>query len=286
MQHVSQVCLERLTKPWEEFVAYPYDDKAAKVRGPDGKRRYPEWTGGPARGTITIGYGHTDAAGAPWIVPGMKITEAEAVAILAADMAPCERDVARLITAPLGQHQFDTLADFVFNAGAGTLEKSTLRRKLNAGDYDCVPAELMKFTLSKGEHMDGLTHRRQAEISLWKTPDDKPETAKVSPADRGVAAEDVHCPKAELPPARPALDSKTVAAGGTAIATTGSIIAAANDAAAPVEQAKENLEQLGVWDQLVALALHHPIEIAGLVVIGLLVFVVFDRWRHLHAEAH
>jgi hypothetical protein len=56
--HMSQLALDRLTKPWEEFVGYPYDDKVPKRLHPgETRRRYPEWTGGPVRGTITIGFG-------------------------------------------------------------------------------------------------------------------------------------------------------------------------------------------------------------------------------------
>src|ERR1700674_2771796 len=285
MQHISKLAVDRLTKPWEEYVGYVYDDFVPKVRGPDGKKRYPEWAAGrPVRGTLTIGYGHTDAAGEPKIRPGLRMSETEAARVLAADMVPCERDVARLITVPLGQHQLDTLVDFVFNAGPGTLQKSTLRRRLNGGDYGCVPSELMKFTLSKGVHMDGLTHRRQAEIKMWNTPDDKPAAAKVAPADQGVDEDDVMVPKADLPASRPAIDSKSIAAGGTAIATGGSIVASvqkANEAAAPIREATENLQSLGVWDQLVGFASHHAVELMCVGLIALVGFMVWDRWRHL-----
>ena len=173
-QQISQLAEDRLTKPWEEFVAYPYDDKVPKRRNAQGKLAYPEWTGGPVRGTITQGFGHTDAAGAPKIVVGAPHwTEEYATQVLANDMRPCCDAVNRLVKVPLGQHlEADTLDDFVFNAGAGTLQKSTLLKKLNAGDYDAVPAELMKFTLSRGEHMEGLVHRRQAEIAMWNMADD------------------------------------------------------------------------------------------------------------------
>lgn len=292
---MSQLALDRLTKPWEEFVAYPYDDKIPKRLHPgEARRRYPEWTGGPARGTITIGYGHTDAAGTPKIESGMRVSIEEATRILADDIRPCEAAVARLITAPLGQHQADTLIDFVFNAGAGTLQKSTLRRKLNAGDYDCVPAELMRFTLSKGEHMDGLTHRRQAEIGMWNTPDDKPHAAKVAPEDHGVDDDDVLCPKGEAPVGRSPLDSKEIAAGVTAIAT-GAATHGGGQAAPPtadtvgtaldqVRSAKDQLEGLGLWDSVAGFIAHHTSEIGAVVVAGLILFMVAKRFLRLRID--
>jgi len=289
MQRMSALALNRLTKPWEEFVGYPYDDKVPKQRGPDGKRRYPEWTGGPIRGTVTIGYGHTDAAGGPKVVVGLRLTEPEGTALLAQDIAPCEAAVRRRVKVPLTQHQFDTLTDFVFNAGEGTLQKSTLLRKLNGGDYDCVPQELMKFTLSRGEHMDGLTHRRQAEISIWRLPDEKPAALPaITPYDHGVAEEDVFCPKADLPPSRSPLDSKSIAAGGSLVATGAAAVSKGIDQASavaePAKQAQETLQSFGLWDQVVAFATHHPLIIVGGIVLVLGAFIAWDRWRHLHQE--
>ena len=275
--HMSRLALERLTKPWEEFVAYPYDDKVPKVDG-----KYPEWQGGPARGTITIGYGHTDAAGAPRIAPGMRVSQAMAETILAADIAPCERAVAELVTVPLGQHQFDTLVDAVFNFGAGTLARSTLLKRLNAGDYDAVPAELMKFVYSKGERMLGLVHRRQAEIALWNMPDGKPGAAPTAPADHGLAATEVFCPKGDLPPRRSPLDSKTVAAGGTGILATLSL--ALQSATAPIAEIEGQLRELGLWDAGVAFAGAHRAELTAALVIALFGFTIWDRVRHLRAE--
>jgi GH24 family phage-related lysozyme (muramidase) len=298
MQTISQLAVDRLTKPWEEFVAYPYDDKVPKQRGADGKRRYPEWTGGPLRGTLTIGYGHTDAAGpvlhyGAKIAPGMRLTEVEGSQLLAADMRPCCAEVDELVQVPLTQHQADALDDFVFNAGE-SLRHSTLLRKLNTGDYACVPSELMKFTLSRGEHMEGLVHRRQAEIAMWNLRDEAPahvkQAAPLSPADHGVDDEQVFCPKADLPPARSPLDSKTVAAGGT-IVSTGIAVASKgvdqlNQAAEPAKQAQDNLQQLGLWEPLTAFVSHNGFVIAGILAATLGAFVIWDRWRRLHEEAH
>ena len=58
------------------------------------------------------------------------------------------------------------LLDFTFNLGAGQLKASTLRRKVNAGDWDAVPAELMKWTRGGGRVLPGLVRRRAAEVAL------------------------------------------------------------------------------------------------------------------------
>jgi lysozyme len=46
---------------------------------------------------------------------------------------------------PLKQGQYDALADWVFNLGAGRLQMSRLLKVLNAGSYGSVPAQLMEW---------------------------------------------------------------------------------------------------------------------------------------------
>lgn len=58
------------------------------------------------------------------------------------------------------------LIDFAFNLGSGNLKASTLRRKVNAGAWGDVPAELMKWNKAGGRVLAGLTKRRMAEAGL------------------------------------------------------------------------------------------------------------------------
>ncbi len=58
------------------------------------------------------------------------------------------------------------LIDFAFNLGAGRLRSSTLRKKVNAGEWDAVPTELRKWNKGGGKVLRGLTIRREAEIAL------------------------------------------------------------------------------------------------------------------------
>lgn len=118
-----------------------------------------------AVGVWTVGYGHTSAAGGPVVAAGMKITADEADVILRTDLSKFEARVDRLVKVALTDNQFAALVSFDFNTGA--LDKSTLLKKLNKGDYNAVPAELMKWVNAGGKKLNGLVNRRSAEAGLW-----------------------------------------------------------------------------------------------------------------------
>ena len=61
----------------------------------------------------------------------------------------------------------------MFNVGESAFAKSTLLKKLNAGQYDAVPAELMKWTKGGGKELPGLVRRRRAECAMWRAVNDK-----------------------------------------------------------------------------------------------------------------
>lgn len=117
-------------------------------------------------GYPTIGYGHVvKAAEAASFANG--INEHQADVLLAADVHVSERAVLRLITVPLTDGQFDALVSFTFNLGAGALQRSTLRRKVNREEHDDVPAEFMKWVWGGGRKLKGLVKRRKAEAALY-----------------------------------------------------------------------------------------------------------------------
>ncbi|WP_198264497.1 glycoside hydrolase family protein [sulfur-oxidizing endosymbiont of Gigantopelta aegis] len=117
-------------------------------------------------GVATIGYGHTRTVKRSDI--GKKtITEAEAEELLKADVASSEQAVERYISIKLDDNQFAALVCFTFNLGAGSLKSSTLRRKLNAGDYNSVPSELARWVKAGGKTLAGLVKRRTAEGELF-----------------------------------------------------------------------------------------------------------------------
>ena len=119
----------------------------------------------------TIGYGHTSAAGSPIVTSDLEITREAAEEILKKDMGQYEDGVSKYVKVGLTQGQFDPLVDFAYNAGVGALQKSTLLKKVNAGKFDEVPAEFMKWTKGGGKELPGLVRRRRAEVKLWRSLD-------------------------------------------------------------------------------------------------------------------
>lgn len=264
MREFSDAARDRLLEPWEEFVPYVYDDKRGKEHG-----RYVEWEGGPVRGTLTLGFGHTDAAGAPKITQGMRITREQANTILDDDLLPCVRAVNRLLHVDVTQHQFDALVDAYFNCPAAAIAAIKL---VNAGNTHAVPAKFLQYVYAKGERMQGLVRRRNAEIAWFTTPDDVEAPPAPNP-------DVVHSPKAERDPApKPAAQSKTIVAGGSILAASVAEGAQAfSDLLDPIKSAKSSLDDLGVID-LLGLAHDPRIMLCGLVV-ALAVFIIWDR-RH------
>lgn len=62
--------------------------------------------------------------------------------------------------------KLNAIVDFAYNLGVGRLQTSTLRRKINAQDWDGAREQLMLWTRGGGRVLPGLVRRRQAEAAL------------------------------------------------------------------------------------------------------------------------
>lgn len=165
----------------------------------------------------TIGYGHTSAAGEPTVTPGMKITRAKATEILKSDLAAFERGVSGLVKVDLTQSQFDVLVSFAFNCGLGALQKSTLLKRVNAGRFDAVPAELMKWAKGGGKVLPGLVRRRRAEAEMWRS------LAEPASAEEGRTSPDTPEASKKITKSKEA-NAAVVAGGAGAIAAVQEVI--------------------------------------------------------------
>lgn len=112
-------------------------------------------------GLMTVGWGHTG----PVAHKGKTINTTDAALLLNSDLAKAAEAVERLVPG-LPQHTFCALCSFVFNLGAGSLEESTLRKRLLAGEdpYVVLPEELPKWVKANGKVVAGLVRRRQTEV--------------------------------------------------------------------------------------------------------------------------
>ena len=113
-------------------------------------------------GFWTIGYGHLCDPKHP------PITEAKAEVYLARDVQAALVATLRccpvLATEPEGR--LAAIIDFTFNLGAGRLQTSTLRRRINQRDWQSAAFELGRWVRGGGLVLPGLVARRQAELSL------------------------------------------------------------------------------------------------------------------------
>lgn len=120
------------------------------------------------RGVITIGYGHTR---------GVRLTDKcsqfQANLWLDDDLTEAAELLAKVVDEAvilkLSDHQYAALISFVFNCGQRP--GATLWKRVNAGNFAQIPAELMKWIYVGKRVVPGLANRRAAEVALWNTPD-------------------------------------------------------------------------------------------------------------------
>lgn len=157
-------------------------------------------------GIWTIGWGHaiTHNGGflrgaqnktvARSLFPG-GITREQAETLLRGDLVDTAAGVARLVPAA-DDNQFAALVSFAFNAGVGSLQKSTLLRKLLAGDVAGAADQFLVWNKARNGQgvlveLAGLTRRRRAERALflgqdWRAASASRSRGRAEDADAGV----------------------------------------------------------------------------------------------------
>jgi GH24 family phage-related lysozyme (muramidase) len=119
----------------------------------------------------TVGYGHTGSAR-----HGMSVTEGDAERLLRSDVQPIEQLIGDTVRAPLNQNEHDALVSLIFNIGEENWKRSTVLRKLNAGDKlgaaNAFELWIKAFVNNELVTLDGLVRRRAAEKSLFLMPTD------------------------------------------------------------------------------------------------------------------
>ena len=119
-------------------------------------------------GVPTIGYGATyyeDGTRVTLSDPPVSRERAEAL-LLHTVNAVYLPQVLRLCPGLDHPDRLAALIDFAYNLGGSALKVSTLRKRVNARDWDAVPSELRKWNRAGGRVLRGLMIRREAEAAL------------------------------------------------------------------------------------------------------------------------
>lgn len=117
-------------------------------------------------GVQTVCAGHTG----PDIDPNKVYTAQECNAMLVHDLTKHGQGLLQCITVPINQNQYDAFTSFTFNVGVQGFCKSTLVKKLNAGDYTGACDQMTRWVYADGKKFQGLVNRRKKERELCLKP--------------------------------------------------------------------------------------------------------------------
>ena len=113
-------------------------------------------------GIPTIGFGTTKD-----VKPNQTITPERALIRLLQDANVMEKQLKQCIgDVPMHQHEWDAIVSWTYNVGTGAACKSTLVKKLKAGDYKGACNELSRWTYAGGKQLPGLVKRREHERQM------------------------------------------------------------------------------------------------------------------------
>lgn len=120
----------------------------------------------PVPGDVpTIGFGTTEG-----VKMGDRITPPRAVERALSDVKKYEGAIKQCVTVPVTQGEYDAFTSLAYNVGPGAFCRSTLVKKLNAGDYDGACDQILRWRYFQGkdcadsaQRCSGLWKRRQAE---------------------------------------------------------------------------------------------------------------------------
>jgi lysozyme len=115
------------------------------------------------------------------------ITQEQADVYFLEILSVYENAVAKSVTVPINQNQFDACVDFAYNCGDGAFETSTLCSNINKG----LPVTLQNFTQYDhvGQEVDqNLLTRRTEEYNLFISSNNQ-NNNQMNPETTGLAAE-------------------------------------------------------------------------------------------------
>lgn len=140
-------------------------------------------------GILTIGVGITTASGLIKVTPGLTITAATSDALFTEAVKAYAKPVSDL-GVKLEQHQFDALVSLCFNIGQPAFTRSTVAKRLRAGDVKGAAEAILMWNKPAA-----IISRRQGEYDQFRTP-----YAVALPKARSTDARPVSAPLSSLTP--------------------------------------------------------------------------------------
>lgn len=123
-----------------------------------------KWEGWERKPYLDVVKVPTACAGATkGVVAGKVYSDRECMDLLARDVVQHGMEIDRCITVQISPETRAAFTSFAYNVGTGAFCKSTLVRKLNAGDVRGACAELSKWVFAGGRRLPGLVARRAEE---------------------------------------------------------------------------------------------------------------------------
>jgi lysozyme len=233
-------------------------------------------------GKLTNGWGNTHN-----VSPGVAITLAQAEMDLARNLDWAEACVEQYAKEP-NDNQFAAMVSLCFNIGpdpGAGFPSSTVCRMHNKGDKAAAAAAFAMWRKMRdpatGALVDsaGLLRRRNLEASLYLTPAPVRELVEIGADHAPIEVTKLPAPAELMPqavaPEKPAVSSKTVIAGGVAVATGAASVA---DQVSQLAPTLETINHVGLSLQSF-LKLGAPV----LSVIGLAA-AAFFLWRYIQKK--
>ncbi len=116
----------------------------------------------------TIGWGNTFYEDGRKVKLGEQISKTDALKLLEVIANTDFADkIFPSIKVKVSQSQFDAMVSLAYNIGTGAFLKSTLLKKVNAGDFAGAGKEFLRWNKANGKEVLGLTRRREREKQLF-----------------------------------------------------------------------------------------------------------------------
>lgn len=114
--------------------------------------------------TVCDGYAQKD------VIRDRYYSDAECDDMAKTQLAAHGKAMLECVNVPLNLNQYAAYTLFTYNVGSGAFCRSSLLRKLNAGDYVAACNGLLAWNMAGGKVVRGLSNRREYERSLCLKP--------------------------------------------------------------------------------------------------------------------